>query len=254
MFTFQMTIAGLQRKEVAGLIGGYFGTKPVYQGAPSFEYSVADNSGGKWRIDKTNAVSIQSVDNLAVFRTLEENEATAAGHAAVKISTEGHTGLTLRNLVNILVAKQHLIIKTMGVPGERLMDPEVVATINAAKLETVEDFLIAGGGDGSPGLAITSSDITFRWFAASLEPDVIQAYVHFALAVNRMALALKYTTPTEKQPDNEKYHFRCWLLRLGFIGENYKASRKVLLERLSGDGAFRTVEQTRKARKTVAAG
>ena len=44
MFTFQMTVAGLQRKEVAGLIGSYFGTKPVYQGAPSFEYSLADNS------------------------------------------------------------------------------------------------------------------------------------------------------------------------------------------------------------------
>ena len=59
MFTFQTTAAGLQRKEVAGQIGSYFGTKPVYQGAPSFEYSIADNSGGKWSIEKT-AQSVSS--------------------------------------------------------------------------------------------------------------------------------------------------------------------------------------------------
>jgi len=69
------------------------------------------------------------------------------------------------------------------------------------------------------------------------------------LAVNKMALALKYTTPTEKQVSNEKYHFRCWLLRLGFIGEEYKASRKVFLDRLSGDCAFRSIEQTLQRRK-----
>ena len=93
---------------------------------------------------------------------------------------------------------------------------------------------------GSPGLAITKDDITFRWFAATLSPDAIQAYVHFALAVNKMSLALKYSSPIELQILNEKYQFRCWLLRLGFIGETYKSSRKVFLDKLSGDGAFRT--------------
>ena len=39
--------------------------------------------------------------------------------------------------------------------------------------------------------------------------------------------------------DNEKYAFRCFLLRLGMIGADYKAARKVLLRRLTGSSAFR---------------
>ena len=127
----------------------------------------------------------------------------------------------------------------MGMPGEKLMAPEVVTANCAGKLETIEDFLMVAGSDGSPGLAMTSSGTTFRWFAVSLSPDAIQAYIQFALAVNKMALALKYSSPHELQVLNEKYGVRVYLLRIGFIGGAFKASRKVFLDRLSGDGAFR---------------
>ena len=49
----------------------------------------------------------------------------------------------------------------------------------------------------------------------------------------------KRVTATEKPVDNEKYAFRCFLLRLGFIGSEYKAERKILLKNLSGSSAFK---------------
>lgn len=44
----------------------------------------------------------------------------------------------------------------------------------------------------------------------------------------------------EKPVDNEKYAFRCFLLKLGFIGDEYKTTRKILLQNLSGNGAWKT--------------
>jgi hypothetical protein len=43
----------------------------------------------------------------------------------------------------------------------------------------------------------------------------------------------------EKKVDNEKYAFRCFLLRLGFIGAEYKTDRKILLKNLTGSSAFK---------------
>ena len=54
-----------------------------------------------------------------------------------------------------------------------------------------------------------------------------------------MARNQKRVNAAEKTTDNEKYAFRCFLLRLGFIGAEYKAARKILLKNLSGSSAFR---------------
>ena len=47
-------------------------------------------------------------------------------------------------------------------------------------------------------------------------------------------------TAKDKQVDNEKYAMRCFLLRLGFIGEEYKKARAILLRNLDGNSAFRS--------------
>jgi len=54
-----------------------------------------------------------------------------------------------------------------------------------------------------------------------------------------MAATQKRVTAKVKEPDNEKYAFRCFLLRLGFIGDDYKATRKILLRNLSGNSSWK---------------
>lgn len=72
------------------------------------------------------------------------------------------------------------------------------------------------------------------------EPDEAQAYTHFIAAICKMAKDAKRVTAKETAVDNEKYAFRCFLLRLGFIGAEYKIDRKILLKNLTGSSAFKS--------------
>ena len=69
--------------------------------------------------------------------------------------------------------------------------------------------------------------------------DEVKAYTHFIAKLCEMAQNQKRITSKEKEADNDKYAFRCFLLRLGFIGEEFKAERKILLSKLTGSSAFK---------------
>jgi hypothetical protein len=89
-------------------------------------------------------------------------------------------------------------------------------------------------------LDITDERVRFPWFEDGTDPDAVKAYTHFVTALCEMAKTQKRVTAKEKDTDNDKYAFRCFLLRLGFIGDEYKAARKILLRNLSGSGAFKS--------------
>lgn len=80
--------------------------------------------------------------------------------------------------------------------------------------------------------------MAFPWFS-QVDADSAAAYTHFISALCEMSRNAKRVTATEKPVENEKYAFRCFLLRLGFIGSEYKAERKILLKNLSGSSAFK---------------
>ena len=68
----------------------------------------------------------------------------------------------------------------------------------------------------------------------------LKAYIQFCLALSQMAKEVKFASAKPQQHENPKYAMRTWLLRLGFIGDEFKTAREVLTKRLSGDAAFRT--------------
>lgn len=111
-------------------------------------------------------------------------------------------------LTRILEAKGNLIKKALG----------------------VDNLLIEIGED----------TISFPWFSELPDADTSTAYTHFISALCRMSKEQKRVTATEREVDNEKYAFRCFLLRLGFIGEEYKTDRKILLKNLTGSSAFKS--------------
>ena len=92
---------------------------------------------------------------------------------------------------------------------------------------------------------VTEKDgnICFAWIAEGTNPDEVTAITQFVTALCDMAKKQKRINTTEADVENEKYAFRCFLLRLGFIGSEYKATRKVLLKRLEGSSAFRTQKE-----------
>ena len=90
----------------------------------------------------------------------------------------------------------------------------------------------------SLSIEVTGSTVKFPWFA-DCGTDECKAYTHFISALCELASNAKRVTAKEKETDNDKYAFRCFLLRLGFIGSEYKAERKILLRNLTGSSAFR---------------
>ena len=90
-----------------------------------------------------------------------------------------------------------------------------------------------------PRLLAENDEISFPFWNATLNADEVQTYITLAKQMTEHAKAQKRVLRNEKPSDNEKYAFRCFLLRLGFIGDNFKTERKVLLSRLSGNGAYR---------------
>ena len=73
-----------------------------------------------------------------------------------------------------------------------------------------------------------------------LHAGQLKSYIQLCLALSQLAKEVKFASPKPQQNENPKYAMRTWLLRMGFIGEEFKTAREVLTKRLSGDAAFRT--------------
>lgn len=80
--------------------------------------------------------------------------------------------------------------------------------------------------------------ISFPWFS-KVESKEAMIYTKFITAICEMTMKQKRITAKPTENENEKYAFRCFLLRLGFIGDEYKADRKLLLSKLNGSSAFK---------------
>jgi len=126
----------------------------------------------------------------------------------VEMPRSSFTDTALENLKRLVESKGTLIKKALGA-------------------ETLE-------------LEITDDKVGFPWFEDGTDPDAVKAYTHFVATLCEMARVQKRVTAKEKETDNDKYAFRCFLLRLGFIGAEYKEERKILLRNLTGSSAFKT--------------
>ena len=91
-------------------------------------------------------------------------------------------------------------------------------------------------------IEITDEKINFTWFPYTADGDELAAYTQFISRLCDMARDAKRVSSKPTETDNDKYAFRCFLLRLGFIGKEYKSVRKILLRNLTGNSAFRSVK------------
>ena len=133
---------------------------------------------------------------------------------------------------------------TISVPLDRVKVGSLTALADA-KAGLIRKVL------GAQDLRIDMDEekISFPWFSGGSDADTLQAYTQFIEALCKMSANQKRVRAREKAVDNEKYAFRCFLLRLGFIGDEYKQTRKILLKNFEGSSAFRTQEAADKYRE-----
>lgn len=179
----------------------------------------------------------------------------------VHIGAKKHTPNTLKNLVNLMAAKEELIYKSLEIDPSRVrwckkVNENLIETINKKKpktLEQLEDIWYSGYGVENRdrhyhtsryhGLNLhstfTKGTIEFRLFNGTLHAGKIRSYIVLCLAISHQALNQKSASPRRTYTNNEKYTFRCWLLRLGLIGDEFKNCRMHLMKSLDGNSAWR---------------
>ena len=162
-----------------------------------------------------------------------------------------HNGVTLRNLVNLLFSRGKLIGKATGghfhvEEGlvEKLKDDSCTFAIMNF-INAVSDYE-AEHGAALEGLKITTEKVIFTGFPTAPDHEHLTAFAQLAVLMNQQAISQKRIQAKDVNDENEKYALRTWLLRLGMNGPDFKETRKILMENLSGHAAFRTDEEAQK--------
>jgi len=181
----------------------------------------------------------------------------------IHVDAKPHNPNTLKNLVNLMASKEELLYKSLDIDYARLryckkVNEELIEKINKKKPKTLEalaDIWYEGYGQESRerhyhnsryhGLNLhstfTKGTVEFRLFNGTLHAGKIKAYIQFCLALSHQALTQKSASAKRTTTDNEKYTFRCWMLRLGLIGKEFETCRLHFLRNLSGNSAWRNV-------------
>lgn len=165
--------------------------------------------------------------------------------------TSQHNGVSLRNLVNLIYSRGRLISKATG--GHFHVETDLVETLRDDSCTyTVANFIEAlksyeaQCGTAMEGLVITEEKVSFTGFPTASDYDHLTAFGHLAILMNQQAISQKRIQAKDVNDENEKYALRTWLLRLGMNGPDFKETRKILMENLSGYAAFRTDEEAQK--------
>ena len=190
----------------------------------------------------------------------------------IHIGAKGHTAQTLRNLANIMASHESLLADALALDHYRMsrycrtVSPRFIETVNSRKPSTMSELadIWYSTNNATYGrnqhyndsryhmlnlhATFTKGTVEFRLFQFDaptadrrngLHAGQLKSYIQLCLALSQMAKAVKTASPKPQQNDNPKYAMRTWLLRLGFIGEEFATARDLLTRRLAGDAAFR---------------
>ena len=201
-----------------------------------------------------------------------KSDATRGCGVHIHIGANGHTAQTLRNLANLMASHERLIATALKINEGRMsrycrtVNPNFLAKLNSKKPKTMSqlaDIWYEGNGANygrshhyndsryhmlNLHATFTKGTVEFRLFQFDapsggkqngLHAGQLKSYIQLCLALSEMAKELRTASPREQQKENPKYAMRTWLLRLGFIGEEFATARDILTRNLDGDTAFR---------------
>lgn len=200
----KINLQNRKRKELADHIGEALGAIPRYLEVPTCNYQIGDCI-----LERDGTLTIPSnIDSATLLNHLKEHSWESEKTDCLTISVPRDTlpNAKIEILEQIIAGKANLLKKAIGT-----------------------DTLT---------VKISEDSISFPWFPFTQDSDEIRAYTELITRLCEMANRQKRAGAV-KETDNEKYTFRCFLLRLGMIGTEYKTTRKILLRNLTGNSAFR---------------
>ena len=214
---------GAKRKELVKIISTATNEPIRYLGVPSFSYAV-----GNFEITIDGALNFDDgIDEKILARVTEELSAAGFNRETceepqnfiISLPKENFTETSINNFKAILASKANLIKSAIGI-------------------DKVE-------------FQISENELKFDWFGNTPSAEEFQAYSDFICKVGELAKKQQRVTAKEREVENERYTFRCFLLRIGLIGSEFKKTRKILLEKLVGNCAFRSGHRRIETLKTA---
>lgn len=299
-FGIEIEMTGITRRRAAEVVAEYFGTRSSFYGGGYDSYTIPDEQNRQWKIMKDGSIqcqkksgnrkvaadneySVELVSPICVYSDIEKvqdlvralRKAGAFANSSVgihiHINAAPFEANKLRNLVNIVAAKEDMIYKALQVESRReqryckKIDNDFLERLNREKPVSKHHLqrIWYNGNDGSHQhyhdsryrclnlhSVFQKGTIEFRAFNSgdsgskgSIHAGKIKAYIQFCMAITAQAYNQKYASPTKTVSDNEKYTFRVWLLRLGLIGDEFKTARTHLLNHLEGNIAWKDPSQ-----------
>lgn len=204
--------SGKTRKELAQAVSDVLNTIPRYMGVPSYSYAI-----GGCVLDREGTLIIG-----------DQVDANTAQRLISYLQEKGYEGEQVSENTCL----------TIAVPRELLEGPALDRLLHIFEKQAPL-FKKAFSMDDLPAPVVTEDKISFPWFPDNPTADEANAYTFFISKLCSMAQTQKRVSSVKHESDNDKFAFRTFLLRLGFIGDEYKSARKVLLQHLKGNGAFR---------------
>jgi len=292
-FGIEIEMTGVTRQKAAEVAAEYFGTRSVYLGTYYDTYAALDNQGRQWKFMSDGSIQAQRKEGRTrveadreyqtemvspicryedivpiqeLIRKLREAGAITNGSCGIHVHIDASPfdARTLRNITNIMAAKEDLIYKALGVSVDRQhrwckpVEQRFLDELNRRRPQTMEAVeRIWYDGESRRGEHYDSSryhclnlhavfqkgTVEFRLFNGTLHAGKIKAYIQFCLAIGAQALNQSCASRRKTQTTNEKYTFRTWLLRLGLNGDEFATARQHLLANLDGCIAWRDPAQ-----------
>lgn len=292
-------MTGITRAAAARVIAGYFHTTALHAGGTYDTYTVRDGQDRQWKLVRDTSIhcenrsgnpagstySVEMVSPICVYedigavqeliRKLREAGARVNDSCGIHVHVDAsvHTAATLRNIVNIMAAKEDLLYKALQVNVSRenyckKADTRFLDDVNRQRPRSMQELerLWYNGPSGRSDhydstryhalnlhSVFSKGTIEFRLFNSTLHAGKIKAYIQLCLAISHQALEQKRAQPIRTHSSNEKYTFRTWLLRLGMIGDEFKTARLHLLKHLEGNIAWRDPAQAQAQKERLAA-
>ena len=300
-FGVEVEMTGITREKAAEIAASYFGTTTHYDGTFYQTYSALDGQSRKWKFTYDSSITAQQKVGRSVvaasddyktemvtpicryedIETIQElvRKLRSAGAIVnnkcgihIHIDASPFDASTLRNITNIMAAKEDLIYKAMQVEVSRerqycrKVEQSFLDELNRKKPRTLEAVsrIWYNGDDGryehyhdsryhclNLHSVFQKGTIEFRLFNSTTHAGKIKSYIQLCLAISAQALNQRCASRQKTRSTNEKYTFRTWLLRLGLIGDEFKTARLHLLEHLDGCIAWKDPEQAQRQKERL---
>lgn len=276
-------VTGEQRRTLVKVIADTTGAKAAYKGMPTAAYEIdcftvtkdgtlefsdrSDSEEVEAVLEALGAAGFEGIGETAeapeeapetpreadteplesenAEEDLEGEETRDTVELTVTLPMARHTGMSLRNLINLLYTRAGLLNRALGTAFRvdeglvnALQDDACVLTFDRF-FETVETYENRSG-KAVNGLVVEPDRLTFSTLPETDDPAVLRTFTTLCAMMNKQAITQQRIQAKAVGTENEKYAMRIWLLRLGMNGPEYKEERRILMRNLSGHCAFRT--------------